>query len=177
MSCGEHRIYLELLVRRVSCRSCGRVKRERLTWLADNPNIPILHHSTTPPLQYSITPSLQITAPSQPQETRKGTWESAGLHPTCERARLPNRLSSFEFSAFSAVKLLRQPQKTQRTQGRELRKALVFTRHVSSRPTMSATPLLHHSITPSHHAAPMGLMTVLLGRWYYKHAAPTELAA
>jgi len=37
LSCGEHRIYLELLVRRVSCRSCGRVKRERLTWLADNP--------------------------------------------------------------------------------------------------------------------------------------------
>ena len=28
-----------------------------------------------------------------------------------------------------------------------------------------------------HHAAPMGLKTVLFGRWYYKHAAPTELAA
>jgi transposase len=37
LSCGEHRIYLELLVRRVGCRSCGKVKRERLTWLADNP--------------------------------------------------------------------------------------------------------------------------------------------
>ena len=37
LSCGEHRIYLELLVRRVSCRSCGKVKREKLAWLADNP--------------------------------------------------------------------------------------------------------------------------------------------
>ena len=37
LSCGEHRIYLELFVRRVGCRSCGKVKRERLTWLADNP--------------------------------------------------------------------------------------------------------------------------------------------
>jgi transposase len=37
LSCGEHRIYLELLVRRVDCRRCGKVKRERLTWLADNP--------------------------------------------------------------------------------------------------------------------------------------------
>ena len=27
------------------------------------------------------------------------------------------------------------------------------------------------------HAAPMGLKTVLFGRWYYKHVAPTELAA
>ena len=37
LSCGEHRIYLELLVRRVDCQSCGKVKRERITWLADNP--------------------------------------------------------------------------------------------------------------------------------------------
>ena len=37
LSCGEHRIYLELLVRRVDCRSCGKVKREKLGWLADNP--------------------------------------------------------------------------------------------------------------------------------------------
>ena len=28
-----------------------------------------------------------------------------------------------------------------------------------------------------HHAASMGLKTVLFGRWYYKHVAPTELAA
>src|SRR6266540_603649 len=31
------RIYLELEVRRVHCRSCGKVKRERLEFLADNP--------------------------------------------------------------------------------------------------------------------------------------------
>lgn len=37
LSCGAHRIYLEVLVRRVACRSCGKVKREGLTWLADNP--------------------------------------------------------------------------------------------------------------------------------------------
>jgi len=37
LSCGDLRIYLELEVRRVDCGRCGHVKRERLTWLADNP--------------------------------------------------------------------------------------------------------------------------------------------
>jgi len=37
LSCGDTRIYLELEVRRVQCRSCGKVKRERLDFLADNP--------------------------------------------------------------------------------------------------------------------------------------------
>ena len=37
MSCGDLHIYLELEVRRVDCERCGKVKRERLTWLADNP--------------------------------------------------------------------------------------------------------------------------------------------
>jgi len=37
LSCGDTRIYLELEVRRVHCRSCGKVKRERLDFLADNP--------------------------------------------------------------------------------------------------------------------------------------------
>jgi len=37
LSCGDLRIYLEVEVRRVDCGSCGQVKRERLTWLADNP--------------------------------------------------------------------------------------------------------------------------------------------
>ena len=37
LSCGQHRIYLELFVRRVMCRDCGKVKREKLKWLADNP--------------------------------------------------------------------------------------------------------------------------------------------
>ena len=37
LSCGDTRIYLELEVRRVQCRSCGKVKRERLEFLADNP--------------------------------------------------------------------------------------------------------------------------------------------
>ena len=36
-SCGDARIYLELEVRRVQCRRCGNVKRERLDFLADNP--------------------------------------------------------------------------------------------------------------------------------------------
>src|SRR5689334_6301646 len=31
LSCGEHRIYLELLVRRVMCGGCGKIKREKLT--------------------------------------------------------------------------------------------------------------------------------------------------
>ena len=37
LSCGDTRVYLELEVRRVLCRSCGKVKRERLEFLADNP--------------------------------------------------------------------------------------------------------------------------------------------
>lgn len=37
LSCGGHRIYLDLEVRRVNCRNCGKVKQERLSFLADNP--------------------------------------------------------------------------------------------------------------------------------------------
>jgi transposase len=37
LSCGDTRIYLEIEVRRVLCKSCGHVKRERLDFLADNP--------------------------------------------------------------------------------------------------------------------------------------------
>ena len=37
LSCGDVRIELEVEVRRVDCRSCGHVKRERLEFLADNP--------------------------------------------------------------------------------------------------------------------------------------------
>ncbi|MDX2288147.1 MAG: helix-turn-helix domain-containing protein, partial [Hyphomicrobiaceae bacterium] len=37
LSCGDARIYLEVEVRRVDCRTCGHVKREQLEFLADNP--------------------------------------------------------------------------------------------------------------------------------------------
>ena len=37
LSCGDARIYLDVDVRRVLCRSCGHVKREQLTFLSDNP--------------------------------------------------------------------------------------------------------------------------------------------
>jgi len=37
LSCGDLRIYLEFEVRRVQCRSCGKVKRERLDFLSDSP--------------------------------------------------------------------------------------------------------------------------------------------
>jgi len=37
LSCGDARIYLEVEVRRVRCKRCGRVKREKLPWLANNP--------------------------------------------------------------------------------------------------------------------------------------------
>jgi len=37
LACGDTRIFLELEVRRVRCRSCGAVKRERLDFLANNP--------------------------------------------------------------------------------------------------------------------------------------------
>ena len=36
LSNGDSRIYLEFEVRRLDCRSCGKVKRERLGFLADN---------------------------------------------------------------------------------------------------------------------------------------------
>ena len=35
---GDLRIYLEFDLRRVDCRRCGGVKRERLDWLAANPH-------------------------------------------------------------------------------------------------------------------------------------------
>jgi len=37
LSCGDRRAYLEIEVRRVQCRRCGKMKRERLDFLADNP--------------------------------------------------------------------------------------------------------------------------------------------
>jgi len=37
LPCGDARILLEVEVRRVLCRRCGQVKRERLEFLADNP--------------------------------------------------------------------------------------------------------------------------------------------
>jgi transposase len=37
LACGGFRILLEFEVRRVDCRGCGKVKRERLEFLADNP--------------------------------------------------------------------------------------------------------------------------------------------
>jgi len=37
LPCGGMRIFLEIEVRRVACRSCGAVKRERLDFLAKNP--------------------------------------------------------------------------------------------------------------------------------------------
>jgi transposase len=38
LPCGDLRIYLEFELRRVACRRCGGVKRERLDWLAVNPH-------------------------------------------------------------------------------------------------------------------------------------------
>jgi hypothetical protein len=37
LPCGGMRMFVELEVRRVACRRCGAVKRERLDFLADNP--------------------------------------------------------------------------------------------------------------------------------------------
>jgi transposase len=37
LSCGDTRIFLELEARRIDCCRCGKVKRERLDFLADNP--------------------------------------------------------------------------------------------------------------------------------------------
>jgi transposase len=36
LSCADYRIYLDLEVRRVDCRQCGAVKRERLDFLVEN---------------------------------------------------------------------------------------------------------------------------------------------
>lgn len=37
LSCGDARIYLATEIRRVRCRKCGTVKREKVDWLAKNP--------------------------------------------------------------------------------------------------------------------------------------------
>ena len=37
LSCGDTRVYLEVPIRRVRCRSCRKVQREQLARLADNP--------------------------------------------------------------------------------------------------------------------------------------------
>jgi transposase len=37
LPCGDARISLEVEVRRVRCKRCGTVKREKLPWLANNP--------------------------------------------------------------------------------------------------------------------------------------------
>ena len=37
LSCGDARVLLEFEIRRVDCRRCGKVKRERLEFLSDNP--------------------------------------------------------------------------------------------------------------------------------------------
>src|ERR1700704_484587 len=41
LSSAGFRIVLELEVRRMACRRCGTVKRERLDFLADNPHLPV----------------------------------------------------------------------------------------------------------------------------------------
>jgi transposase len=37
LPCGDTRLFLEVEIRRVFCPSCGKVKQEKLAWLADNP--------------------------------------------------------------------------------------------------------------------------------------------
>jgi transposase len=37
LPCADLRVYLAVEIRRVACRSCGKVKQERLDWLADYP--------------------------------------------------------------------------------------------------------------------------------------------
>ena len=37
LSCGDTRLDLEVPIRRVWCRTCRKVKREQMAWLADNP--------------------------------------------------------------------------------------------------------------------------------------------
>jgi transposase len=37
LSCGDTRVFLDVEVRRVSCKGCGKVKTERIDFLADNP--------------------------------------------------------------------------------------------------------------------------------------------
>lgn len=37
LPCGDTRIYLEVTIRRVFCPSCGKVKQEKLPWVAANP--------------------------------------------------------------------------------------------------------------------------------------------
>lgn len=36
LPCGDMRVYVEFEIRRVKCTQCGKVKQEKLDWLADN---------------------------------------------------------------------------------------------------------------------------------------------
>lgn len=36
-ACGDTRVYLEVEIRRVECKKCGKVKQETVDWLADHP--------------------------------------------------------------------------------------------------------------------------------------------
>ena len=58
LSCGDTHIYLELEVRRVQCRRCGKVKRERLDFLADNPFYSCHRRVNTPHFRRSNFPQL-----------------------------------------------------------------------------------------------------------------------
>lgn len=37
LPCADMRVYVEFEIRRVKCTKCGKVKQEKLDWLADNP--------------------------------------------------------------------------------------------------------------------------------------------
>ena len=37
LPCADMRVYVEFEIRRVKCAKCGKVKQEKLDWLADNP--------------------------------------------------------------------------------------------------------------------------------------------
>ncbi len=38
--CGDTRVYLEVVIQRVFCQTCGRVIHENLPWLGDSPLYP-----------------------------------------------------------------------------------------------------------------------------------------
>jgi len=96
----------------------------------------------------------RITAPCQPQETRKGTWESAGLHPTGEFKSNDERNPTTPILQYSITPVLHRSMILSRHDSvRLLALSLSPSLQYSITPILqySITPLLHHSITPLLH--------------------------
>src|SRR5271156_5972935 len=81
---GDMRIYLELEIRRIDCRSCQGVKQEKLDWLADNPFYTKRFAFYRPTLSIVFDPGCGEGTPSR-LESRQDTRDA--VHARTDQAR------------------------------------------------------------------------------------------